>query len=95
LPRHWDWLATQRGGASVTLRSLVEQAMRASVSADRTRAARESTYRFMHAMAGDEAGFEEASRALFAGDSQKLQSVVAAWPRDIRGHVLALAAREG
>jgi hypothetical protein len=94
LPRHWDWLATQRGGASVTLRSVVEQAMRASAVADRRRVARESVYRFMHAMAGDEPGFEEASRALFAGDSQKLQQAVAAWPRDIRSHVLALAARE-
>ena len=28
LPRHWDWLATQPGGASVTLRKLVEEASR-------------------------------------------------------------------
>lgn len=67
LPRHWEWLATQRGGASVTLRNLVESALRASAGADRERKARESAYRFMHAMAGDEPGFEEASRALFAG----------------------------
>ncbi len=94
LPRHWDWLATQRGGASVTLRGVVEQAMRASAVADRKRLARESAYRFMHAIAGDEAGFEEASRALFAGDMQKLTEVVAKWPRDVRSHLLALAARE-
>ena len=28
LPRHWDWLAAQPGGASVALRKLVEQARR-------------------------------------------------------------------
>ena len=28
LPRHWDWLATQPGGASVALRTLVERACR-------------------------------------------------------------------
>src|ERR1044072_1961821 len=28
LPRHWEWLAQQRGGASATLRKLVEEALR-------------------------------------------------------------------
>src|ERR1700690_3457045 len=28
LPRHWDWLASQPGGASVALRKLVEEARR-------------------------------------------------------------------
>lgn len=94
LPRHWEWLATQRGGASVTLRNLVESALRASAGADRERKARESAYRFMHAMAGDEPGFEEASRALFAGDARKLAAVIAAWPRDVRSHLMTLVARE-
>lgn len=94
LPRHWEWLATQRGGASVTLRNLVESALRASAGADRERKARESAYRFMHAMAGDEPGFEEASRALFAGDAMKLAAVVAAWPRDVRSHLMMLVTRE-
>src|SRR3954454_12882117 len=31
LPRHWDWLGTQPGAASATLRKLIERAQRASV----------------------------------------------------------------
>ena len=93
LPRHWDWLAAQPGGASVALRKLVERAQRASADSDQRRAATESAYRFMHALAGDEAGFEEASRALFAGDLAQLQSHASRWPRDIRLHLLALAER--
>ena len=91
LPRHWDWLATQRGGASVALRTLVEHAMKASIEIDRKRAARESAYRFMHAIAGDAPGFEAAARALFADDSLALRKATAAWPADIREHALALS----
>lgn len=91
LPRHWEWLATQPGGASVALRKLVEQARRASADADRLRKAREAAYRFMNAVAGNEPGYEEATRALFAGDLGRLRACVAKWPRDIRTHTLALA----
>ena len=93
LPRHWDWLGSQSGGASVALRRLVERAQRASAESDRLREATESAYRFMHALAGNEAGFEEASRALFAGDLARLKNVVAGWPRDVRVHLLELASR--
>ncbi|MDB5799444.1 MAG: uncharacterized protein JWL63_383 [Rhodocyclales bacterium] len=92
LPRHWDWLASQPGGASVSLRKLVEHAMRASKETDRIRLARESAYRFMSAMAGDAAGFEEASRALFAGNDAGFRQSVAKWPKDVREHALSLAA---
>lgn len=90
LPRHWDWLASQSGGASVALRKLVEQAMRANADADRLRETRESAYRFMTAVAGNASGHEEAVRALFAGDVEKLGGIVAHWPEDIRAHVLRL-----
>jgi uncharacterized protein len=93
LPRHWDWLASQPSGASVALRKLVEHALRASRAMDQARAARDAAYRFMHAMAGDAPGFEEASRALFAGDAAALETRMAKWPRDVRKHVLALLAR--
>lgn len=93
LPRHWDWLASQPGGASVALRKLVEQAVRANREKDQAREARDSAYRFMHATAGDESGFEEASRALFAGDLVTLEARMAKWPRDIRKHALSLAGR--
>jgi len=83
LPRHWDWLATQPGGASAALRRMVETASKADGQAHRVRMGRESAYRFMSAMAGDRAGFEEASRALFAGDRNALAQQTATWPRDI------------
>ena len=86
LPRHWDWLAAQPGGASVTLRKLVEEARRANAGEDLRRQAQESAYRFMTVMAGDRPGFEEATRALFAGDAVKFAECTAAWPRDIRAH---------
>ncbi|MDD5037222.1 MAG: DUF2239 family protein [Methylococcaceae bacterium] len=91
LPRHWEWLATQPGGASVALRKLVEQALRSSKDADRVRQAQEAAYRFMNVMAGDSPGFEDATRALFAGDIGRLQQFVSTWPRDISKHVLSLA----
>jgi hypothetical protein len=93
LPRHWDWLGAQPGGASVALRKLVEQALRANAAADRRREATESAYRFMHVLAGNLAGFEEASRALFAGDAARLEHEIAGWPADVREHLRALAGR--
>lgn len=91
LPRHWEWLATQPGGASVALRKLVEQARRDSKDADRIRQAQESAYRFMSAMAGNELGYEEAVRALFAGDIDRLRMLTRKWPGDVRGQALTLA----
>lgn len=90
LPRHWEWLETQPGGVSGALRRLVEQAMRTSRPADARRAAQESAYRFMTAMAGDERDYEEAIRALYKGDRAKLESCIATWPGDVRSHVLLL-----
>ncbi len=92
LPRHWDWLASQPGGASVTLRKLVEAARKDNARADEIRVARESTYRFASAMAGNEPGFEEAMRALFAGDRERFEAETATWPPDVRAHALDLAA---
>ncbi|HEY0929184.1 MAG TPA: DUF2239 family protein [Gemmatimonas sp.] len=83
LPAHWEWLATQRGGASVTLRRLVDEARRASATADRARASRDAAYRFLHAIAGDLPGFEEVSRALFADDRARMTQLMADWPRDV------------
>jgi hypothetical protein len=91
LPRHWDWLAAQRGGASVTLRKLVEEARRASVDRDQQRQTKERAYHFMSTMAGDMAGFEEASRALFANDAAKFHQLTEAWPADVRDYLRNLA----
>jgi hypothetical protein len=92
LPRHWDWLAAQPGGASVALRKLVEDARKVSVDDDRRRAAQEAAYRFMQAIAGNEAGYEDAARALFAGDIGKFEEHSATWPDDVREHAALLAA---
>ncbi|MDH5856018.1 DUF2239 family protein [Lampropedia aestuarii] len=94
LPRHWEWLAMQPGGASVALRKLVEEARRAGSDKDRQRKAQERSYYFMQTIAGDLPGFEEASRALFANDLERLQQCMAAWPADVRSHALLLAQHE-
>ena len=91
LPRHWDWLATQPGGASVALRKLVEEARRASAAKDQRRQAQERTYNFMTAIGGDLPGFEEAMRALFADELERFKSLLAAWPDDVREHAIELA----
>jgi uncharacterized protein len=91
LPEQWEWLASQPGGASVALRKLVQEARRAGTSRDRMRHAQERSYRVMVSLAGDRPHFEEAARALFANDMQKLRSNTEPWPRDIREHVLQLA----
>ena len=91
LPRHWQWLGAQPGGASVALRKLVDAARRASGDRDRSRAAKEAAYHFMSAMAGDLPGFEEAARALFGHDQRQLGELIAGWPGDIRDHIVKLA----
>lgn len=91
LPRHWEWLATQPGGASVALRKLVEAARRTHAERDNRRKAQERAYYFMSAMAGNMPGFEEAARALFADDQQRFRELVARWPDDVRDHATALA----
>jgi hypothetical protein len=92
LPRHWDWLNGQPGGASVALRKLVEEARSAGEGKDRVRRSQESAYRFMSAMAGNLPGFEEATRALFAGDRGRFETQVEPWPADIREYATGLAA---
>lgn len=89
LPRQWDWLARQPGGASAALRRIVDAARRDDAS-DR-RLARDGAYRFMSALAGDLPGFGEASRALFADDRAKFASLAAPWPADVRDQVERMA----
>ena len=91
LPRHWEWLGAQPGGASVALRKLVERAQRDQQVEDRRRGGVEAAYRFMHAMAGDAVGFEEAARSLFAYDLGALGERVAGWPADVREQVMRMS----
>jgi len=89
LPRHWEWLAAQPGGASVVLRRLIDQERRSAKQHRRT--AQEAAYKFMSAIAGDLPGFEEASRALFADNRSGFEDETAKWPADIRAYALNLA----
>ena len=91
LPRHWQWLAAQPGGASQMLRRLVDEARRSDGGQTRTKAAREAAYRFLVALAGDLPGFEEAIRALFSGDEDVFADRMETWPGDVRRHALKLA----
>ena len=93
LPRHWEWLARQPGGASVAIRKLVDEARRRSEDRDRIRAAQDAAYRFMSVMAGNKPHFEDATRALFAPDPVRFAQLIAGWPNDVRDHAAALARR--
>lgn len=91
LPRHWEWLAAQPGGASVTLRKLVETARRENAEADRSRQAKDAVYRFASALAGNAPGYEEAMRALYADDRSGFVQRTQQWPPAVRDHARALA----
>jgi hypothetical protein len=71
----------------------VDEARQTRAATDRRREAQEAAYRFMSAMAGNEPGFEEATRALFGGDERRFADCSAEWPRDVRDHARTLAAR--
>ena len=92
LPRHWEWLESQRGGASAALRRLVDAARKSASAEDTARAAQDRTNRFVSAIAGDLPGYEEATRALYSGDRGKFEIETAEWPADIRKQALLMAA---
>lgn len=91
LPRHWEWLAAQPGGASVAIRKLVEAARRAPSDDERAKAARDVAYRFMNAVAGDLSEFEEVIRALYRGDESRVREHMRDWPQDIAAYSARLA----
>lgn len=93
LPRHWDWLAQQPGGASVTLRKLVEAARRENEGADLVKQGRDALYRFMAAVAGNAPDYDEVSRALFAGQKARFLTLIANWPQDVQSHLRHLSSR--
>lgn len=92
LPKHWAWLQEQPGGASAALRRLVEQAQQDNADADRHRKAQTATYRVMYALAGHLAGYEDALRALYAGDAARFETLIDRWPADVAAYVRGLAA---
>jgi hypothetical protein len=92
LPRHWDWLKEQPGGASVALRKLIDQARTTGKGRDVLRARQDAVYRFMSAMTGNLPGFEEAIRALFARDKARFDTETKKWPADLRAYTHRIAA---
>ena len=93
LPRHWEWLSSQRGGASAGIRRLVEIALKEISHQDPVRKAVETAYAFLSDLAGDYPGFEEASRALFAHDFAAFEVIIADWPPDVREQLGRFLAR--
>jgi uncharacterized protein len=93
LPLHWSWLSAQPGGASVTLRRLVEMARKENTAHGNTRERINAVYKFMSAIAGDLPLFEESSRALFARKQSVFANSIASWPPDIREEMLSFAAQ--
>lgn len=92
LPRHWEWLASQPGGASSTLRKLVEDAKKKSSENQSIKQSQEKTYRFMSVVAGDFSDYEEVLRALYKKDEKKFLSLIESWPNDIQKHLIKLSA---
>jgi len=92
LPRHWEWLATQSGGASATIRRLIEDARKKTSDRDTIKQSQERTYKFMTAIGGDLPGYEEALRALYAKDGKKFQKQIGEWPEHVKDHAIVLAA---
>jgi len=93
LPRHWDWLARQPNSASAALRRLVDQAIKAEPAEAAARGMVEAADRELWVLAGNQAGCEEASRALYAGQFDRFRQQAAGWPPDVAAHLIALARR--
>ena len=91
LPRQWEWLASQAGGASAILRRLVDEAKKKAGDGHSSKQIQERTYKFMSALAGDLQGYEEALRALYKKDEKKFLAQTQEWPQDVRAHAIELA----
>jgi len=87
LPRHWEWLASQRGGASVTLRKLVEEARKKGDGNQLAEKAKDSLNRFMWDMASNFEGYEEVTRAFYKNDYSRILILIDKWPKDIMAYV--------
>jgi hypothetical protein len=91
LPRHWEWLEQQPNGISGALRRLVEAAIKEQPGRERARRVRAALSQFLSSMAGDRPNYEEATRALFEGDTPRFEALVQRWPKDIREYALEQA----
>ncbi len=88
LPRHWEWLEEQQNGASAALRRLIDDARKRDAGESETRRCVDAAGRVMTALAGDLPGFEEAYRALYAHDFERLKSLICNWPSDVQAYIV-------
>jgi hypothetical protein len=95
LPRHWDWLKEKRGGASATLRRLVDDARKVDSGENGDKEIQGRVYAFISDLASDLPAFEEVSRALFAGEYGRMTELAGDWPKDVRAYLTKLLGREG
>ena len=91
LPRHWEWLEQHPSGASAAIRRLIDEARKQEPSRERARRAKESAGRVLTALAGDRPGYEEATRALYAGNGKRFHQEIKSWPKDVRAYATLLA----
>jgi hypothetical protein len=91
LPRHWEWLGRQRGGASAELRRLVDAARKQSTGQDTVVAAQDAAFKFINALAGNLVNSEEVLRALFAGAGGRVEELLGAWPADVSAYARQLS----
>lgn len=90
MPRHWEWLINQDGGASAVIRNLIDERIR-KASVDKVKAGQEKTYRFLSSLAGNLPQFEEVSRFLFRKDKKRFNELISTWPKDIVKHANLLS----
>lgn len=89
LPRHWDWLSQQSGGASGVLRRLVDKEIKEPAA--KLRQVQTSADRFLTLLGGNRPGCEEASRALYAKAFDRFEAAIRDWPEDIRENIHRIA----
>jgi len=70
----------------------VEKAKRENAGKDKVRQAQDASLKFMSVMAGNWENFEEATRALYAGDEARFNAMIEPWPRDVKAHARKLSA---
>ena len=88
LPKHWEWLSNQSGGASAVIRRLITDKMKAKCD---VKEAQERVYTFLNAIAGNLPNFEEAIRFLYRKDKTKFEDLISQWPKDLLDHTKHLS----
>lgn len=92
LPEHWAWLGVQPGGASQTLRRLVDEDRAQQRLPGDPRAGMERAYELIGALSRHYPTDPGWARALFTAQANDLRQALSHWPFELREHLLLLAA---